>query len=64
MTPFQVFSLFSSLLEECIQTLMSSTRCLVMEGFATEDDASVKDLNVAERTWILPRTDSKQRCFL
>ena len=39
MTPFQVFSLFSSLLEECIQTLMSSTRCLVMEGIGTEDDA-------------------------
>ena len=35
-----------------------------MEGFATEDGVSLKDLNVPERTWILPCTDSKQRCFL
>ena len=61
---YQVFSLLSSFLECCIQTLTSSTRCLVMEGFATEDDASLKDSNVVKPTWILPCTDSKQRCFL
>ena len=44
--------------------LMSSTRCLVMEGFATEDDASLKDFNMVKPTWILPCTDSKQRFFL
>ena len=44
--------------------LMIPRICLVMEGFATEEDSSLKDLNVEERTWILPCTDSKQRCFL
>ena len=37
---YQVFSVFSSFMECCIQTSMSSTRCLIMEGFATEDGAA------------------------
>ena len=56
--------LFGDWVQVVGRALMSSTRCSVMEGFATESDVSLKILNVVEPTWILPCTDSKQRCFL